>query len=711
MSALTRRDDHLNIIFQTFYGADTLRNIVLPSFTANLTVRDDGSSDTLLSAQATLRDCYIGEDSRTAIPELLREQYTNITFFQSSGESCLWKGESLADTSSCVIKVYKDGISPDSEVLNRLSHSKHPNIVTIREWGVIDPITFEVIEFVSDGTLSDMIARFPLSEAQCIDLLHNITDALEYLGSLKIIHADVKPENILRSEEGWKLCDFGISAISDVSGNAVRNGQTSIYAAPEIGSGILNSASDFWSLGMVVFHSLTHETDPINWNGYDRFHYAWQTLVEGLLCSDISNRWGIQQIRDWLNNLNETVVESTHRHDSLKELAKEVALRWYEMTSMVQNGSFSVWIEPRLREFGYSLELNPYHPNENADLYILRTLFQLDPDITPVWKEWAVSENNLSLMAQNALGDDPMYLQVIGEIYRLDVLHEVLIYNEEIELQQPREQWRDSVEEYYTSQEWMRRYDPSATFEDDKNISLLYLNRNDRISTVQWEPAYDVCYLWIGHLIKDGRKNRGVNLVAALAANRFRGTMLNHLDINFLEPLEGVENTEQFHLFKNAPVIAMRADPIPIQFHICNEEIAIGRRVRISWDVSGASWCYFSATGKVESQGWIELSIGESTRFTIYAVSWIGYSQSSIVVSLDERPILNETIDLEPVVGNVIDVPTMEVAQESLSPPILLSEERVLHQRDLPEPTMLNQEVLVLNEPLELNNQSPEERS
>lgn len=708
MSVLTRRDHNLNLKFHSFYGIDTLIDTISPHFSAHLTVRDNGTCENGFLSQDTLRDCNVGNDSKLAIPGALRERYTNISFFKSSGESCLWRAENLADGSSCVIKVYRDGISPEKEVLDRLSHSKHSNIVTIKEWGTLKQITFEVMEFVSDGTLSDMMKQFPLSEAQCVDLLRNLTDSLDYLASLSIIHADVKSDNILRSEDGWKICDFGISAVCDTNGSAFRNGQTSIYAAPEIKSGILNTASDFWSLGVLIFHALTHEADPINWNGYERFHYDWQILILGLLNNDISNRWGVQQIRDWLNRPNESIIENTCQHDSLKELAREIALRWYEMSSMVQRGSFTEWINPCLSDIGNLFELQPYQPNDSADLYILRTLFQLDPDITPIWKEWAISENNLLLMAQEALSNDSNYLQIMSEIYKFDVLHEVLLHNDVSDLQLSRKQWRESVDGYFMAQEWMNRYDTFTTFEDDKNISFLYLNRNDRISSVQWEPAYDVCYQWIGYLITEGRKNRGTNLIAALAANRFRGLLFNHLSMDYLAPLDGIENTDQFHLFRNAPVIAMRADPIPIQFHICQDEIAIGRRVRISWDVSGASWCYFSATGKVESQGWIDLAIGETTRFSIYAITWIGYAQASIIVPLDERPILVDSIDLEPIAGNVIEVPAMEVAQESLSPPILLAEERVLHQRNLPEPTTLNQEVLVLNEPIVLNNQPQE---
>jgi serine/threonine protein kinase len=137
----------------------------------------------------------------------------------------------------------------------------HPNIVQIHDFGEQESITFIVMEYVDGGTLKDRLKK-PLAPAEAIDFTIQAAEGLDCAHTNGIIHRDVKPANMLIRKDGHLLLsDFGIAKILEGTTNLTRVGTgigTPQYMSPEQGTGqAVDRRSDFYSLGIVLFHCLS----------------------------------------------------------------------------------------------------------------------------------------------------------------------------------------------------------------------------------------------------------------------------------------------------------------------------------------------------------------------------------------------------------------------------------------------------------------------
>jgi serine/threonine protein kinase len=147
----------------------------------------------------------------------------------------------------------------EAKALAKLSH---PNIVHIHDYGKYEGAPYLVMEYLPSGTLKQRLGN-PLSVKQSLRLLLPIAQALAYAHEHNIIHRDIKPTNILLTENGLPmLSDFGIAKIlesnetSSLTGTGMSIG-TPEYMAPEQWTGQSGPQSDIYSLGVVLFEMVT----------------------------------------------------------------------------------------------------------------------------------------------------------------------------------------------------------------------------------------------------------------------------------------------------------------------------------------------------------------------------------------------------------------------------------------------------------------------
>ena len=129
--------------------------------------------------------------------------------------------------------------------------------------GESDDHLYLVMEFVAGRTLSDLLAeRGPFEPAQATEIITPVLAALGHAHAVGIVHRDVKPSNIMVSDDGTvKLLDFGIARrFDDLAGAITVEGQivgTPKYLAPEqIEGGPVSPATDIYAVGVVLFEML-----------------------------------------------------------------------------------------------------------------------------------------------------------------------------------------------------------------------------------------------------------------------------------------------------------------------------------------------------------------------------------------------------------------------------------------------------------------------
>lgn len=140
----------------------------------------------------------------------------------------------------------------------------HPNIITTYDYGELDGVPYMVLEFLTGRTLKEVLAAREAGET--IDLRKRVfmaaqlARALAHVHSLKLVHRDIKPDNVhVDSEWRVKLMDFGVVKTEDVTltqaGFALG---TPHYVAPEIVLGqAVTPLVDVYSFGVLLYEVLT----------------------------------------------------------------------------------------------------------------------------------------------------------------------------------------------------------------------------------------------------------------------------------------------------------------------------------------------------------------------------------------------------------------------------------------------------------------------
>ena len=150
-----------------------------------------------------------------------------------------------------------------------MARTSHPNLVQVHDMELQGNVNYLVLEFIKGRSLRDWISERPMPPPQVFAVMHGVLQALDYAHRHAIVHRDVKPENVLISDEGAvKVADFGIARLTDdsgVGGTATKTGTTvgtPQYMSPEqVSSSKVDGRSDLYSAG-IMFYELVAGQPP-----------------------------------------------------------------------------------------------------------------------------------------------------------------------------------------------------------------------------------------------------------------------------------------------------------------------------------------------------------------------------------------------------------------------------------------------------------------
>jgi len=166
------------------------------------------------------------------------------------------------------IKVMQ-AITPDADTVARFRHEaqaiaklRHPNIVDVYDFGEFQGTPYMIVEYIPGGSLATRMAHGRLDWDIALGYLRGIAAGLDYAHGHGVVHRDVKPANVLMTnEETPVLADFGLAKLLQGSSVKSMTGVTTgtpAYMAPEQVTGIrVGPAADRYSLATIAYEMLT----------------------------------------------------------------------------------------------------------------------------------------------------------------------------------------------------------------------------------------------------------------------------------------------------------------------------------------------------------------------------------------------------------------------------------------------------------------------
>ncbi|MFW5750596.1 MAG: protein kinase domain-containing protein [Planctomycetota bacterium] len=147
----------------------------------------------------------------------------------------------------------------------RAGRLNHPNVVQVHDVCQEEGELFLVMELMMGGSVADLLRlNGKLDSETCLRMLVDIGHALAYGESQGLVHRDVKPDNVLVTDDGvFKLADLGIAAPINADGVAhqLRAFGSAHYVAPEQAlGGAIDARADIYALGASLFHLMTGHT-------------------------------------------------------------------------------------------------------------------------------------------------------------------------------------------------------------------------------------------------------------------------------------------------------------------------------------------------------------------------------------------------------------------------------------------------------------------
>ncbi len=265
--------------------------------------------------------------SELAVERVLDKRYRIVAPIGAGGSSQVYLAQDLTLNREVALKQLDAAAAADGNLrkmfvkeARALAALSHPSIVAVYDVGEADGLPYIVMEHLPGGSLKQRIERAgPLPAVDAVRHTVEIANGLAFAHSKGIIHADLKPSNILfDANDHAKICDFGIARTPQEDADTPQLFATALYVAPERVEGkTATQASDVYGLGLLLYEMLVGRPPFTSSNA-------------AVLLRDHVVRMPVppSHLRPSLARELDTVV--------LKALAKQPGLRYQKVSEMAQ---------------------------------------------------------------------------------------------------------------------------------------------------------------------------------------------------------------------------------------------------------------------------------------------------------------------------------------------------------------------------------------
>ncbi|MCL4515240.1 MAG: Stk1 family PASTA domain-containing Ser/Thr kinase [Firmicutes bacterium] len=203
------------------------------------------------------------------IGTLLANRYQILEKIGEGGMALVYKARCTLLHRIVAVKILRPQYASDEEFVERFRREaqsaaslSHPNVVNIYDVGEVGDIYYIVMEYIEGQSLKDLIRQeAPLPAPTALRIAGQICEALQHAHEHNIVHRDIKPHNILLTNDGRvKVTDFGIaraasSATLTQTGFVI--GSVHYFSPEQAKGGQIGPQSDLYSLGVVMYEMLT----------------------------------------------------------------------------------------------------------------------------------------------------------------------------------------------------------------------------------------------------------------------------------------------------------------------------------------------------------------------------------------------------------------------------------------------------------------------
>ncbi len=152
----------------------------------------------------------------------------------------------------------RDAVIRELDSVRFFAQVDHPNLVSIEDKGEIDGIPFIVMSYAGEETLRRRLDGGALPRDEALKIFIQAARGVQALHEHSLVHFDLKPANIFLKGDIARVGDYGLSKLVTESRNSLSFGRgTPYYMAPEMLKRRGDVRSDIYSLGVILFESLT----------------------------------------------------------------------------------------------------------------------------------------------------------------------------------------------------------------------------------------------------------------------------------------------------------------------------------------------------------------------------------------------------------------------------------------------------------------------